>query len=161
MVLPPADIWQCLEVFLGSHHELGRVERSALASSPERKLLYILQGTGRPHSKEGSGPEVSSAEVGKFCCEAWRLLSSTHKKCHCRCCCHYSFMQLLSVRAMAMPSGTFKKKIYFNLLICDARMLKYTHWWRHCACAFTTWLGETRRKPMGCMPQLSTNQEKL
>ena len=70
MVLPPADIWHCLEVFLGSHHELGRVERSALASSPERKLLYILQGTGRPHSKEGSGPEVSSAEVGKFCCEA-------------------------------------------------------------------------------------------
>lgn len=36
MVLPPADIWQCLEVFLGSHHELGGMERAALASSREK-----------------------------------------------------------------------------------------------------------------------------
>ena len=85
------------------------------------------------------------------------------KKSHCHCCDHYSFMQLLSVRAMAVPSVSFRKKIYFSLLICDARMLLYST--NICGKTvhvhLTTWLGETRRKQMVCMTQLNTNQGKL
>lgn len=152
------NVWKCFWGHItswvgwrGQHWHLA--ERKEAALHPTRHQP--------PRSKEGSGSDVSSAEAGKFCSGGEECLVQHIRNvivtvvavillCSCSLSEQWSCLLILLRRKFILTFWSVTQEYKVHTLVETL-----------CVCAFITRWGETRRKPMGCMPQLSTSQGKL